>query len=55
MNMSYCQPQGHTCHFTGPTENSFKIIKIVKQLDFSDSRFFSQQIFRKSHFLEKRV
>jgi hypothetical protein len=55
MKMSYCQPQGHTGHFTGQTEDPFKIIKIIKHLDFSNSRFSRQQLFRKSHFLEKQV
>jgi hypothetical protein len=55
MKMSYCQPQGHTGHFISQTENPFKIIKIAKHLDFSDSRFFRQQLFKKSHFSKKRV
>jgi hypothetical protein len=55
MNMSYCRPRGHTGHFTGLTENSFKIIKIVQHLNFLDSRFSSQQLFKKSHFSDKRV
>jgi site-specific recombinase len=36
------------------SENPFKIIKIVKHLDFSDSRFSNQQLLKKSHFSEKR-
>jgi hypothetical protein len=55
MKMSYCQSQGHTGHYTGQTENPFKIIRIAKHLDFSDSRFSRQQLFKKSHFLEKQV
>jgi hypothetical protein len=55
MKMSYCQPQGHTCHFTCQRDNLFKIIKIVKQLNFLDNRFFRQQLFKKSHFSDKRV
>jgi hypothetical protein len=55
MKMSYYQPQGHTGHFTGQTENLFKIIRIVKHLDFLSSRFFGQQLFRKSRFSEKGV
>jgi hypothetical protein len=50
--MSYCQPQGHTGHFTGPTENSFKIIKIVKYLNFSDNRF-SPAVFQKISLLRR--
>jgi hypothetical protein len=55
MKMSYCQPQGHTCHFIGQAENPFKIIKVIKHLNFLDSRFSGQQIFKKSHLSEKRV
>jgi hypothetical protein len=55
MKMSYCQSQGHTGHFIGQTENPFKIIRIDKHLDFSDSRFSRHQLFKKSHFSEKRV
>jgi hypothetical protein len=36
MKMSYCQPpQGHTYQ----TDNPFKLIKIIKHLNFSDNRF----------------
>jgi hypothetical protein len=48
MKMSYCQSQGHTCYFTGQTENPFKIIRIVKHLNFLDNRFFRQHLFQKN-------
>jgi hypothetical protein len=53
--MSYYQPRGHTGHFIGQTENPFKIIRIVKHLNFLDSRFSMQQLFRKSRLSDKRV
>jgi hypothetical protein len=55
MKMSYYQPRGHTGHFIGQTENPFKIIRIVKHLNFLDSRFSMQQLFRKSRLSDKRV
>jgi hypothetical protein len=34
--MRYYQPYGHTVYFTGQTENTFKIIKIINK-DFKSS------------------
>jgi hypothetical protein len=51
--MSYYQPRGHTGHFIGQTENPFKIIRIVKYLNFLDSRFSIQQLFKKSRLSDK--
>jgi hypothetical protein len=42
-------------YFIGQTENPFKIIRIVKHFDFSDSRFSRHHLFKKSQFSENQV